>query len=64
MPPVHEDATDDADAQALEKEMPGVVEKADRYAGEVTLTVPAGRARVQETGRRLAAACETRSARG
>jgi len=43
VPPVHEDAADDADAEALNSEMPGVVLAADRYAGEVTLTVPAGR---------------------
>jgi len=34
VPPVHEDAA---------AEMPGVVPAADRFAGEVTLTVPAGR---------------------
>ncbi len=43
VPPVHEDAADDPDAVALDTEMPGVVLAADRYAGEVTLTVPAGR---------------------
>ena len=42
-PPVHEEAADDPDAVALETEMPGIVLGADRYAGEVTLTVPAGR---------------------
>ena len=43
VPPVHEDAADDADAVALGKELPGVVLAADRYAGDVTLTVPADR---------------------
>ena len=43
VPPAHEDASDDADASVLEKEMAGVVLAADRYAGEVTLTVPADR---------------------
>jgi len=41
--PQHEEATDDPDATALEREMPGVVLAADRFAGEVTLTVPAPR---------------------
>ena len=41
VPPEHEDVTDDEDAAALENEMPGVVLAADRYAGDVTLTVPA-----------------------
>jgi NADH-quinone oxidoreductase subunit C len=43
VPPVHEDAADDPDAEALNSEMPGVVLAADRFAGEVTLTVPADR---------------------
>ncbi len=43
VPPIHEEATDDEDAAALELEMPGLVLAADRYAGEVTLTVPAER---------------------
>lgn len=43
VPPDHEDAADDADAVALGAEVPGVVLAADRYAGEVTLTVPADR---------------------
>jgi NADH-quinone oxidoreductase subunit C len=43
VPPAHEDAADDPDAEALNTEMPGVVASADRFAGEVTLTVPAGR---------------------
>jgi NADH-quinone oxidoreductase subunit C len=42
-PPTHEEVTDDEDATALEDEMPGVVLAADRYAGEVTLTVSAER---------------------
>ncbi len=41
VPPTHEEVTDDEDAAALENEMPGVVLAADRYAGEVTLTVSA-----------------------
>jgi len=41
VPPEHEGVTDDEDAAALENEMPGVVLAADRYAGDVTLTVPA-----------------------
>lgn len=41
--PQHEGATEDPDATALEREMPGVVLAADRFAGEVTLTVPAAR---------------------
>ena len=40
VPPDHEDAADDADASALNAEFPGVVLAADRYAGDVTLTVP------------------------
>jgi NADH-quinone oxidoreductase subunit C len=43
VPPVHEEAADDEDAKALEMAMPGVVLAADRYAGDVTLTVPADR---------------------
>ena len=43
VPPVHEDAADDPDAEALNSEMPGVVLAADRFAGDVTLTVPADR---------------------
>jgi NADH-quinone oxidoreductase subunit C len=43
VPPVHEDATDDADADALNREIPGAVLEADRFAGAVTLTVPADR---------------------
>jgi len=43
VPPIHEEITDDEDAAALETEMPGVVLAADRYAGEVTLTVSAER---------------------
>ena len=43
VPPVHEDASDDPDAVALGGEMPGVVLAADRYAGEVTLSVPPDR---------------------
>jgi NADH-quinone oxidoreductase subunit C len=43
VPPTHEDASDDADAVALGGEMPGIVLAADRFAGEVTLSVPAER---------------------
>jgi NADH-quinone oxidoreductase subunit C len=43
VPPTHEDASNDPDAVALGGEMPGVVLAADRYAGEVTLSVPADR---------------------
>jgi NADH-quinone oxidoreductase subunit C len=43
VPPVHEDASDDPDAVAIGGEMPGVVLAADRFAGEVTLSVPADR---------------------
>jgi NADH-quinone oxidoreductase subunit C len=43
VPPEHEDASDDPDAVALGGEMPGVVLAADRFAGEVTLSVPADR---------------------
>jgi NADH-quinone oxidoreductase subunit C len=43
VPPTHEDASDDPDAVALGSEMPGVVLAADRFAGEVTLSVPADR---------------------
>jgi NADH-quinone oxidoreductase subunit C len=42
-PPVHEEADDDEDAAALEQAMPGSVLATDRYAGDVTLTVPAER---------------------
>ena len=43
VPPEHEDASDDPDAVALGGAMPGVVLAADRFAGEVTLSVPADR---------------------
>jgi NADH-quinone oxidoreductase subunit C len=43
IPPAHEEAMDDPDARAIDKEMPGAVLAADRYAGDVTLTVPADR---------------------
>ncbi|MEJ2189582.1 MAG: NADH-quinone oxidoreductase subunit C [Acidobacteriota bacterium] len=43
VPPQHEEAVDDPDAMALEGEIPGVVVASDRFAGEVTLTVPAAR---------------------
>jgi NADH-quinone oxidoreductase subunit C len=43
VPPTHEDASDDPDAVSLSGAMPGVVLAADRFAGEVTLSVPADR---------------------
>ena len=43
VPPTHEDASDDPDAVVLSGAMPGVVLAADRFAGEVTLSVPADR---------------------
>ncbi len=43
VPPEPEDAADDPDAEALEGEISGVVLAADRFAGDVTLTVPADR---------------------
>jgi len=43
IPPDHEDAADDADAVALAAKLPGVVLGADRFAGDVTLTVSADR---------------------
>jgi len=43
VPPTHEPALDDPDAVALGTEMPGVVLAADRFAGEITLSVPADR---------------------
>jgi NADH-quinone oxidoreductase subunit C len=43
VPPAHEDASDDPDAVSLNGEFAGVVLAADRYAGDVTLTVPADR---------------------
>jgi NADH-quinone oxidoreductase subunit C len=43
VPPTHEDASGDPDAVALGGEIPGVVLAADRFAGEVTLSVPADR---------------------
>ncbi len=41
VPPVHEDAADDPDVAALGKGVEGSVESADRFAGQVTATVPA-----------------------
>ena len=43
VPPTHEDASDDTDAVALSGAVPGAVLAADRFAGEVTLSVPADR---------------------
>jgi NADH-quinone oxidoreductase subunit C len=43
VPPEHEDAADDADAVGLAEELPGSVLTADRFAGQVTLRVPAER---------------------
>jgi NADH-quinone oxidoreductase subunit C len=42
VPPAHEDAADDEDAAALAEAVAGSVLSADRFAGEVTITVPAG----------------------
>ena len=39
--PVHEDASDDADAVALAETLEGAVLAADRFVDEVTITVPA-----------------------
>jgi NADH-quinone oxidoreductase subunit C len=41
--PEHEDASSDADVQALEGALAGSVLAADRFAGDVTVTVPADR---------------------
>jgi NADH-quinone oxidoreductase subunit C len=41
VPPQHEDAADDEDAVALAGALPGTVLSADRFAGEITLTVSA-----------------------
>ena len=43
VPPIHEDASDDPDATALGQAVDGAVLAADRFAGDVTLTVPHGR---------------------
>ena len=43
VPPVHEDAADDPDVVALREGVEGAVESADRFAGQVTVTVPAGK---------------------
>jgi NADH-quinone oxidoreductase subunit C len=43
VPPAHEDAADDEDAVALAEAEEGAVLAADRFAGAVTLTVPADR---------------------
>jgi len=40
VPPIHEDASDDPDAVALGQAVAGAVLAADRFAGDVTLTVP------------------------
>ncbi len=56
VPPDHEDAAGDADAAALEAEFSGVVLAADRYAGDVTLTVPADR--IQDVCRFLKHDCD------
>jgi NADH-quinone oxidoreductase subunit C len=42
VPPEHEDAADDDDAVALADSVAGSVLSADRFAGEVTITVPPG----------------------
>lgn len=41
VPPEHEDAGDDADVTALAAAVDGAVRSADRYAGDVTVTVDA-----------------------
>ncbi len=51
VPPVHEDAADDPDVRALADGVQGAVAAADRYAGEVTVTVP--REHLLETCRHL-----------
>jgi NADH-quinone oxidoreductase subunit C len=56
VPPDHEDAAADPDAVALGGEWAGVVLAADRYAGEVTLTVPA--ARINDVCRYLKHDCD------
>ncbi len=56
VPPEHEEAPDDEDAKALEAEMSGVVSAADRFAGEVTLTVAADR--IEEVCRFLKHDCD------
>ncbi len=43
IPPEHEDAADDGDAVALASAIDGAVISAVRFAGEVTLTVPAAK---------------------
>jgi len=43
VPPTHQDASDDADVASLAAALPGTVLAADRFVGEVTITVPAGR---------------------
>ncbi len=58
VPPDHEDATDDADARSLEAALPGAVLGADRFAGDVTLTVPA--TRIVEVCRHLKRECNYR----
>lgn len=40
VPPAHEDATDDPDVSALVDAVDGAVLAADRFAGDVTVTVP------------------------
>jgi NADH-quinone oxidoreductase subunit C len=40
VPPVHEDASDDDDAKALAEAIDGALLAADRFAGEINLTVP------------------------
>ena len=45
VPPVHEDALDDADAKALAEAIEASLLSADRFAGEITLSVPHGKIR-------------------
>ena len=56
VPPAHEDASDDPDAVALNGHIPGIVLAADRFAGEVTLSVPADR--IVEVSRFLKHDCD------
>jgi len=51
VPPVHEDAADDPDVAALREGVEDAVEAADRFAGQVTVTVP--RERIVEACRFL-----------
>ena len=56
VPPEHEDAADDKDTVTLAAALDGVVLGADRFAGEVTISIPAGR--IVEVGRFLKSECD------